>query len=77
MIAVDSWLELANVTVLTPGPEHWRIFKDLCIVAGLTGDLATDAHLAALALENDATLCSVDRDFARFPGLRWRNPLAV
>lgn len=75
LATVDSWLALANVRVLNPGSEHWRIFEELCLAAGATGDLATDAHIAALAIENDAMLCSVDRDFARFPGLQWRNPL--
>ncbi len=74
---VDSWLSLPNVRMLVPGPGHWSIFKSLCAATALTGDLSTDAHLAALAIEYNATLYSTDRDFARFPGLRWRNPLAV
>lgn len=75
LATVDGWLKLDNVRMLTPGAEHWDIFKELCIAVGVTGDLATDAHVAALAIENDATLYSADRDFARFPGLKWRNPL--
>jgi len=75
LATVDSWLELENVTVVAPGPKHWQIFKRLCLTTALTGDLSTDAHLAALAIEYNATLYSTDSDFARFPGLRWRNPL--
>jgi toxin-antitoxin system PIN domain toxin len=77
LATVDSWLALANVKLSTPGPKHWQIFKTLCLAAGVTGDVSTDVHIAALAIENDATLYSADRDFARLPALRWRNPLAV
>lgn len=77
LATVDSWLALANVKLLSPGPKHWQIFKTLCIAAGVTGEVSTDVHIAALAIENDTTLYSADRDFARFPGLRWRNPLAI
>jgi len=73
----DSWLTLPNVRILVPGPGHWPVFKGLCLATALTCDLSTDAHLAALAMEYNATLYSTDRDFARFPGLRWRNPLAA
>ncbi len=77
LATVDSWLALANVKLSTPGPKHWQIFKTLCLAAGVTGDVSTDVHIAALAIENDATLYSADSDFARFVGLRWRNPLAI
>jgi toxin-antitoxin system PIN domain toxin len=77
LATVDSWLALANVELSTPGPKHWEIFKTLCLAAGVTGNVSTDVHIAALAIEYDSTLCSTDRDFARFPGLRWRNPLAA
>jgi len=77
LATVDSWLALANVKLSTPGPKHWQIFKTLCLAAGVTGDVSTDVHIAALAIENDATLYPADRDFARFPRLRWRNPLVV
>jgi uncharacterized protein len=73
---VDSWLSRPNVTVLSPGPSHWTIFQRLSVEANARGTLSSDAHLAALAIEYDATLFSKDRDFARFPGLRWINPLA-
>jgi toxin-antitoxin system PIN domain toxin len=77
LAVADGWLMLPSVQILVPGPGHWAIFMGVCLATALTGDLSTDAHLAALAIEYDATLYSTDRDFARFPGLRWRNPLAV
>ncbi len=72
---VDSWLAQRCVTHLNPGPSHFNILKQtLACTAG--GSLTTDAHLAALALEHQAELHSNDTDFSRFPGLRWKNPLA-
>ncbi|WP_375782564.1 type II toxin-antitoxin system VapC family toxin [Silvibacterium bohemicum] len=72
---VDKWLESPAVSILQPGPQHARLLRALLIDAGTGGDLTSDAHLAALAVEHGAELCSLDRDFARFPGLRWRDPL--
>jgi hypothetical protein len=51
--------------------------RDLLLPIGTGGNLTSDAHLAALAIEHGAELCSLDSDFARFPGLNWRNPLAA
>jgi toxin-antitoxin system PIN domain toxin len=59
---------------VAPGASHRTLFEDACRDADAAGDLAVDAYLAALALEHDCTLVSFDRDFARFPGLRWANP---
>ncbi|MGH9417577.1 MAG: type II toxin-antitoxin system VapC family toxin [Terriglobales bacterium] len=73
---VRAWLAQAHVLVLEPGPRHAGILLDLLDAIGTAGNLTTDAHLAALALEHQAELHSTDADFARFPGLRWRNPLA-
>lgn len=73
---VSSWLEVPCVTVPAPGPRHWEIFGRVLRGAHATGPLVTDAHLAALALEHGALLASADRDFARFAGLRFLNPLA-
>jgi toxin-antitoxin system PIN domain toxin len=73
---VDGWLAQEPVIALNPGEEHWRVFRDLIAGAGSAGNLTTDAHLAAMAIENGAELYSTDSDFARFPALRWRNPLA-
>ena len=72
---IDSWLAQAAVEILHPGARHWEIFRKLCVGADASGNLSTDAHLAALAIEHDAVLYSADNDFARFPGLRWKNPL--
>ncbi len=71
---VRSLLGHPNAVVLNPGREHVRLFEGLCLAADARGDLVTDAYLAALALETGAVLVSADRDFARFPGLRWRRP---
>jgi toxin-antitoxin system PIN domain toxin len=73
---VDSWLAARPSVIVSPGPEHWRLLSNLLRTAGTAGNLTTDAHVAALAIENGAELCSTDTDFARFPGLRWMNPLA-
>lgn len=73
---VDGWLERRNVVRIGPGDDHWRILRSLLAATGTAGNLTTDAHLAALAIEHQCELCSTDTDFARFPGLRWVNPLA-
>lgn len=73
---VDGWLAQPPVIALNPGDEHWRVLTRLLMEAGSAGNLTTDAHLAALAIEHGAELCSTDADFARFPQLRWRNPLS-
>ncbi|MFP5346623.1 MAG: PIN domain-containing protein [Actinomycetes bacterium] len=57
-----------------PRPRHWQIFSELCATAGTRGNLIPDAFLAALAIEQGATWVTLDRDFARFPGLRWTLP---
>jgi len=64
-----------NAVRLNPGDRHWRIFDDLCRKVGAKGNLIPDAYLAALAIETGAEWITADRDFARFPGLRWRHPL--
>lgn len=64
-----------NCVPLEAGARHWGIFKDLCVLADARGNLVTDAHLAALAIESGSELISSDRDFARFPRLRWAHPL--
>ncbi len=66
-----------NATMLTPGENHFRIFKGLVKEAGITGAKLADAHIAALAIEHGATLASADRDFRLFDGLRLINPLSV
>jgi len=73
--AVSSWLEQPNADILEPGDRHWEILTRLMSQGQATGPLVMDAVLAALAIEHGATLCTTDRDFARFPGLEWMNPL--
>ncbi len=63
-----------NCVRMSPGPRHWAIFADLCNTAEARGNLVPDAFLAALAIETDSEWITTDRDFARFPGLRWRHP---
>lgn len=72
---VRLWFERAFVEVLDPGPRHLEIFKRLLRTVGVAGNLTTDAYLAAIAIEHQCERHSSDPDFARFPGLRWRNPL--
>lgn len=72
---VRSWLSLANVEVLDPGPRHLELLERALKEAGVGGNLVTDAHLAAIAIEYQAEIHSNDVDFARFSGLSWRNPL--
>lgn len=64
-----------NCVPISAGPHHWSIFSDLCRAVNARGNLVTDAHLAALAIEADCDWISTDSDFAKFPGLRWRHPL--
>ena len=64
-----------DVVALEPGPEHWAIMRDLMRESGTAGSLVSDAHLAALAIERGAELCSADADFARYPRLRWVDPV--
>ena len=73
--AVSSWLALPSVSPIDPGERYWDILRDLLHRAQVTGPLVTDAALAALAIEHGATLCTTDRDFARFSELRTLNPL--
>ena len=63
-----------NCVRIAPGPRHWAIFAELCKTAEARGNLVPDAYLAALAIETDSEWITTDRDFARFPGLRWRHP---
>jgi toxin-antitoxin system PIN domain toxin len=63
-----------NAVIVEAGERHWSIFTDLCTRAGVRGDLVADSYLAALAIESGCEWITTDRDFARFPGLRWRHP---
>lgn len=64
-----------RAVMIAPSRQHWDIFVGLC--SGIQGPLVADACLAALAIEHGCELITTDSDFARFPGLRWRHPLAV
>ncbi|HMH54512.1 MAG TPA: TA system VapC family ribonuclease toxin [Candidatus Acidoferrum sp.] len=73
---VRQWFTREHVQSLDPGPRHLVIVERLFESTRVGGNLTTDTHLAALAIEHQCELHSGDADFARFPGLRWRNPLA-
>lgn len=73
---VSEWFTSPAVTLVEPGPRYWAIFRELLVDRKIDGALVSDAHIAALAIENRASVCSTDRDFRRFPGLRVINPLA-
>jgi uncharacterized protein len=74
---VEQWLNCSSVRVPVPGDRHHEILAKLIKNSVDRADLIPDAHLAAIAIENGFLLCSSDKDFARFPGLQWRNPLSV
>jgi hypothetical protein len=71
-----EWLKADSVWVPMPTDRHSALLGNLLSVAAAHSKLVPDAHLAALAIEHGLTLCSADSDFARFPDLRWVNPLA-
>ncbi len=73
--AVNEWFEFPHVVTIHPGPEHLSLFRANLDAAGVGGNLVTDAHIAAIAMEYQAEVHSNDSDFARFPGLMWRNPI--
>jgi toxin-antitoxin system PIN domain toxin len=72
---VAGWLEIPVSRVLLPSEDHCQKVFSLMERAGVSGQLTSDASLAVYAIESRAMLCSNDADFARFPGLRWTNPL--
>lgn len=72
---VEQWMNLPNVRVLAPGERHWGLLRRMLLEGQARGAMATDAQLAALTVEFGGVLHTTDRDFARFPGLRWVNPL--
>lgn len=71
---VEEWLARPSALIVAPTSRHVGVLRGLLEPVGTGGNLTTDAHLAALAVEHGATLWSFDRDFARFPGLRWSHP---
>ena len=72
---VDQWLGLPHVQALPRREHHWAVFREMLIEGGVRGKLTSDAALAAVTIEYGGVLYTNDRDFARFPGLRWVNPL--
>lgn len=72
---VSSWLAQSCAGVVEPGERHWEILQSQLEWGQAVGPLAMDAVLAAIAIEHGATLNTTDRDFARFPALKWQNPL--
>lgn len=72
---VDGWLAQSNVRLLVTGDQHWPLLRNLLVEGQATGALVSDAVIAALTIEYGGVLHTADRDFARFPGLRWLNPL--
>lgn len=72
---VNSWLDQSVTAVIHPTPQHVITLRRLLEPLGTAGNLTSDAHLAALAIEHGAELCSRDADFSRFDGLRWIDPL--
>ncbi|MDP2795725.1 MAG: type II toxin-antitoxin system VapC family toxin [Sulfurisoma sp.] len=72
---IDEWLAQPPARLVAPGSGHWPIMRNLLQQAGTAGNLTTDAHIAALALEQGYTVHSADNDFRRFSGLKHINPL--
>jgi toxin-antitoxin system PIN domain toxin len=72
---VSSWFAQPCVRLVKPTEIHWRILQEQLVASAASGNLVSDAHLAALAVEHACVLYSTDRDFARFPALKWVNPL--
>jgi uncharacterized protein len=72
---VESWLEQPNVRPLSPGERFWGLFRQMLLEGQARGPMTTDAQLAAITVESGGVLYTTDRDFSRFPGLRWKNPL--
>jgi toxin-antitoxin system PIN domain toxin len=72
---VSKWMSVPSVVVIDPGERYWQILRELMAEARVAGPLVSDAALAALALEHGASVCTTDRDFKRFEGLRLVDPL--
>lgn len=73
---ITDWLAPSVAWIPGPGPTHAEILGRLVTTHGTTGNLVPDVHLAALAIEHGLVVASADTDFARFPDVRWVNPLA-
>ena len=73
---VQSWLEQPCTRIIRPTERHWAVLKEMLTDGQAAANLVMDAHLAALAIEHGCELISTDKDFSRFPKLKWRNPIA-
>lgn len=73
---VKAWLDCGPAWIPQPGERHAELLSELLALPGVHANLIPDAHLAALALEHGLILCSTDGDFARFPQVRWTNPVS-
>jgi toxin-antitoxin system PIN domain toxin len=73
---VEEWLRQPLTQVLVPGDDHWSVLRRMIEEGRAAGPLVSDAQIAALTVEYGGVLYTADRDFARFPGLRWKNPLS-
>jgi hypothetical protein len=73
---IEDWMARPNVRILSAADDHWPQFRRMIVDGRATGPLVSDAEIAALTVEYGGVLYTADRDFARFPGLRWKNPLA-
>lgn len=74
---VQSWFDQPCTRLIAPTENHWPIFQRMLRAGNASANLASDGHLAALAVEHGCKLASTDSDFARFPELHWTNPLSV
>lgn len=72
---VNQWVSQPNIRLLGPGDNHWSFLRQMMVDGHARGPLVTDAQLAALTIEYGGVLHTTDRDFSRFPGLRWKNPI--
>lgn len=72
---VQSWLDQPCIRLIEPTDRHWLVFQRMLVDGQALGNLVTDAHLAALAVQHGCELMSTDADFARFPLVKWTNPL--
>jgi uncharacterized protein len=76
LVFAERLRELPHAIAIRPGDRHWSIFARLCRVTRAVGNAVPDAYLAALAIESGSEMVTADRGFARFPGLRWHDPIA-
>lgn len=73
---VEQWLQQSSVRTLGATDDHWQVLRRMVVEGQAFGTLVSDAEIAALTIEHGGVLYTTDRDFTRFPGLRWKNPLA-